>query len=186
MPVRAVEVEHSSRAFGSRNGRPRAGSRRPAVASISRSTRCRLLRSPTASPPRRRTAPWRHLRAARFFLTSGSLRADERGLFLQPDGLWARTFGTDEGWYVAEWPDIAVVQLRQGGRYSLLRAPPACARPVRSGAVPGRGRPRRSPDDVRCDPARRGTRVGCPRQPPVRAGARARSLSAHAVVSSTA
>ena len=50
------------------------------------------------------------------------MRADERGLYLQPDGLWARTFGTDEGWYVAEWPDIAVVQLRQGGRYSLLRA----------------------------------------------------------------
>ena len=64
----------------------------------------------------------RHLHAARFFLTSGSLRADDRGLYLEPDGLWARTFGTDEGWYVAEWPDIAVVQLRQGGRYSLSRA----------------------------------------------------------------
>ncbi len=64
----------------------------------------------------------RHVRAARFFLVSGSLRADARGLYLQPDGLWARTFGADEGWYVAEWPDIAVVQLRQGGRYSLLRS----------------------------------------------------------------
>ena len=128
----------------------------------------------------------RHLRAARFFLTSGSLRADDRGLYLEPDGLWARTFGTDEGWYVAEWPDIAVVQLRQGGRYSLLRSRAACARRVRPSAVPRRGRPRRSADDVRRDTARRGTRVRRPRQPPVRARSRARSLSDRAVVSSEA
>jgi hypothetical protein len=70
------------------------------------------------SPDRAR----RHLRAARFFLTSGSLRADARGLYFQPDGLWSRTFGLDEGWYVAEWPEIATIELRQGGRYSLLRS----------------------------------------------------------------
>ena len=70
------------------------------------------------SPTRAR----RHTRAARFFLTSGTLWTDEYGFYLQPDGLWARTFGADEGWYVADWADVAVIELRQGARYSMLRS----------------------------------------------------------------
>jgi hypothetical protein len=59
---------------------------------------------------------------ARFILVSGALRSDEVGLFLQPDNLWARTFGAKEGWYVARWPEIAAIDLRKGGRYSMRRA----------------------------------------------------------------
>jgi hypothetical protein len=54
-------------------------------------------------------------------LTSGSLRVDERGLFFQPDALWARAFGCADGWYVAEWTAIDTVEVRKGGRYSVRR-----------------------------------------------------------------
>ena len=64
---------------------------------------------------------------------------------------------------------------------------PACARRLRPSAVPWRGCERAEPRTMfGADAARRGTRVRRPRQPPVRAGSRARSLSVHAVVSSTA
>jgi hypothetical protein len=68
------------------------------------------------------TRATRHLLAARFFLTSGALWTDPFGIYFQPDGFWSRTFGADEGWYVAEWPDIGAIELRQGARYSLRRS----------------------------------------------------------------
>ena len=59
---------------------------------------------------------------ARCILVSGTLRTDTVGLYLKPDRHWARMFGTDDGWYVARWPEVAAIELRQGGRYSIRRA----------------------------------------------------------------
>ena len=59
---------------------------------------------------------------ARWVLTSGSLSVDDNGLRLDPDRLWAGVFRPEGGWYVARWPDLARIELRQGGRYSVLRA----------------------------------------------------------------
>jgi hypothetical protein len=59
---------------------------------------------------------------ARCILVSGTLRTDAVGLYLKPDRHWARMFGTDDGWYVARWPEVAAIELRQGGRYSIRRA----------------------------------------------------------------
>jgi len=81
----------------------------------------------TPSPATRvRTAPSprqarRARRSARWILTSGTLEARDDGLFLQPDAFWTRVFAPEDGWYVARWCDVAVVEVARGGRYSVLR-----------------------------------------------------------------
>jgi hypothetical protein len=71
------------------------------------------------------------------------LRTDAVGLYLKPDRLWARTFGTDDGWYVARWSEVAAIELRQGGRYSIrrarLRVLDACGQTLFRGEVTHRG-----------------------------------------------
>jgi hypothetical protein len=59
---------------------------------------------------------------ARWVLTSGTLSVDGNGLRLDPDRLWTGVFRPEGGWYIARWPDVARIELRQGGRYSVLRA----------------------------------------------------------------
>jgi hypothetical protein len=158
MHVWARELEHSSRAFGSLGGAPMGRSRGPA-----RSGRYRAVPDVSAPFPHCVTSPspdcaLRHPRAAQFLLTSRSLRADRRGLYLHPTTGSGKARSRRRRLVRLGWPDIAAVQLRQGGRYCCCGH--ACVCSARSAGCSSAARsPAENADDVRRHGSS-GTQVG--------------------------